>query len=57
MLKMQRPSHGEAEASSSACLERESIDGNRRALFGPVFVVQVVEASAEALIEDSRPSE
>ncbi len=33
-------------------LEHECVDGNWRALSGPVAIVQVIEASAQALVED-----
>lgn len=33
-------------------LEHEGVDGDRRALSGPVTVVEVVEVSAQALVED-----
>lgn len=38
--------------SLSTLLEHEGVDGDRRALSGPVTIVEVVEASAQALVED-----
>ena len=43
---------GLGDFSRGACATREDVDQDRLALSGPVTVVQVVEATAQALVED-----
>jgi hypothetical protein len=48
---------GLGDGSRGGFTAREDIDQDRLALSGPVAVVQVVEATAQALVEDSRGTE